>query len=346
MRVPQASILLWSHIYPPGMVWNQCAPVPHIIGGSGSPSGRGYHCWFWQSWRQQAVPERTPLHLPVWDPGLLRIRQNCSSWSGPPEGALRHLAQGHGSITRSPRKQGTMNPPAMVQIWPGGHSPPLTQPEEGAPSAWAARLQWFSHQWDHSEDDPRSGLGQVGLFRWLSGKESACSVGAAGDVGSVLGLGRSPGGGHSNPFQYSCLDILMDRGALWAAVLGVTKSQTQLKQMSKHTLGQVVFWLGSVWACLRAEERCGTNVRFCGGGGDTATDLCSTWCWPHGEGLHRARLGTQRGPFRKGRPRQGLPGMRPMGSRARTAATFPSRQALGTTPLESRANALTGIHWL
>ena len=42
-----------------------------------------------------------------------------------------------------------------------------------------------------------------GLHCWLSGKEPACK---AGDVGSILGLGRSPGGGHGNPLQYSCLE--------------------------------------------------------------------------------------------------------------------------------------------
>ena len=36
------------------------------------------------------------------------------------------------------------------------------------------------------------------------------------DVGSIPGLGRSPGGGHGNPFQYSCLEKSMDRGAWWA----------------------------------------------------------------------------------------------------------------------------------
>ena len=46
------------------------------------------------------------------------------------------------------------------------------------------------------------------------GKESACN---AGDVGSIPGLGGSPGGGHGNLIQYSCLDNPMDRGAggLW-----------------------------------------------------------------------------------------------------------------------------------
>ena len=40
------------------------------------------------------------------------------------------------------------------------------------------------------------------------------------DAGSVPGWGRSPGGGHGNPLQYSCLENSMDRGAWWAAVHG------------------------------------------------------------------------------------------------------------------------------
>ena len=51
----------------------------------------------------------------------------------------------------------------------------------------------------------------------------------AGDikiVGLIPGLGRSPGGGHGNPLQYSCLDSAMDRGAWWATTHGVTKSWT------------------------------------------------------------------------------------------------------------------------
>ena len=49
------------------------------------------------------------------------------------------------------------------------------------------------------------------------------SAGDAGDTGSVSGSGRSPGGGHGNPLQYSCLGNPMDRGAWWATVCGVTK---------------------------------------------------------------------------------------------------------------------------
>ena len=45
-------------------------------------------------------------------------------------------------------------------------------------------------------------------------KEVACK---AEDLGSIPGSGRSPGGGHSNPLQYSCLENLMDGGAWWAS---------------------------------------------------------------------------------------------------------------------------------
>ena len=49
-------------------------------------------------------------------------------------------------------------------------------------------------------------------------KETACN---AGDPGSIPGLGRSPGEANSNPFQYSCLENPMDRGARWATDHGV-----------------------------------------------------------------------------------------------------------------------------
>ena len=67
------------------------------------------------------------------------------------------------------------------------------------------------------------------------GKELACNAGDAGDLGSILGSGRSPGGGHSNPLQDSCLENPMDRGAWWTTVHRVAKSQTRLKRLSTHT---------------------------------------------------------------------------------------------------------------
>ena len=57
-------------------------------------------------------------------------------------------------------------------------------------------------------------------------KNLPANAGDAGDTGSISGLGRSPGGGNGNTFQYSRLDKPMDRGAWWATVQGVTKSQT------------------------------------------------------------------------------------------------------------------------
>ena len=57
------------------------------------------------------------------------------------------------------------------------------------------------------------------------GKASACN---AEDLGSIPGLGRSPGEGNGNPFHYSCLENPMDGGAWWATVHGVAKSRTRL----------------------------------------------------------------------------------------------------------------------
>ena len=53
----------------------------------------------------------------------------------------------------------------------------------------------------------------------------------AGDQGSIPGSGRSPGEGINNLLQYSCLENPMDKGAWWAAIYGVAKSWTQLKQL-------------------------------------------------------------------------------------------------------------------
>ena len=52
------------------------------------------------------------------------------------------------------------------------------------------------------------------------------------DTGSILGLGRSPGEGHGDPIQYSCLENPMDRRAWWATVHGIMKSWTRLKWLS------------------------------------------------------------------------------------------------------------------
>ena len=72
-------------------------------------------------------------------------------------------------------------------------------------------------------------IDSFGLSWWLSDKESACSAGATGDTGLLLGLGRPPGGGHGNLLQYSCLDNPMDKGIWWATVHRISNSWIPLK---------------------------------------------------------------------------------------------------------------------
>ena len=59
------------------------------------------------------------------------------------------------------------------------------------------------------------------------GTESAC---CAGDVGSIPGLGSSPGEGNGDPVKYYCLENSMDRGLWWDTVHGVAKIQAPLSK--------------------------------------------------------------------------------------------------------------------
>ena len=54
-------------------------------------------------------------------------------------------------------------------------------------------------------------------------KNMPANAGDVKDTGSILGVGRSPRGGHGNPLQYSCLENPMDRGAWWATVHGLQR---------------------------------------------------------------------------------------------------------------------------
>ena len=70
----------------------------------------------------------------------------------------------------------------------------------------------------------------------LAVKNPPANAKDAGDSGSIPGLGRCPGGGNGNPLQYPCPGNPMDRGAWWATVHGVAKSQTRLST-HQHTAG-------------------------------------------------------------------------------------------------------------
>ena len=92
----------------------------------------------------------------------------------------------------------------------------------------------------------RRGKEKQGFHGGSEVKMSACN---AGDLGSIPGLGRSPGEGNGNPFQYSCLESPMDRGDWWATVHGVAKSRAQLSDFT-ITYGIFVRWTlcnGETW---------------------------------------------------------------------------------------------------
>ena len=126
----------------------------------------------------------------------------CEDWAGPQERGSRISSLGR---------------PGMVRGgWKGAE-----EPQDGgqASSDWGSILESGSRS-------PWLVIRNIWwLQKWLGGKEPAYQ---AGDEGSILGWGRSPGEGNGNLLQYSCLENLVDRGAWQATVHGVTKSQTRL----------------------------------------------------------------------------------------------------------------------
>ena len=85
------------------------------------------------------------------------------------------------------------------------------------------------------------------------GKESACSAGNARDMGLIPRSGRSPGGRHGNPPQYSCLKNSMDRRSWQATVYRFTKIGTQLEwlahtHVSLFTSGLILTFM--FWCCF------------------------------------------------------------------------------------------------
>ena len=114
------------------------------------------------------------------------------------EGSMNRKQNAINMSTGLPRPVGGWTqegvPQGCGRTRPWGCSPPFSSP--GMPLVqWPALL--------------------AGLPGWLRGKDSACN---AGDMDSITGSGRSPGGGHGNPLQCSCLENPVDRGACWATV--------------------------------------------------------------------------------------------------------------------------------
>ena len=103
-----------------------------------------------------------------------------------------------------------------------------------------------------NDTDNRSSVFICPFKCFPGGSDGKASVYNAGDLGSILGLGRSAGEGNDNPLQYYCLENPMDRGAWWATVHGVAKSWTWLSDFTflsfniwmRSLLGTVIWVVG------------------------------------------------------------------------------------------------------
>ena len=105
------------------------------------------------------------------------------------------------------------------------------QPKCPSTDEWIKKM-WYIYTQCNSSQSVKSfcHLQQHG-WTWglpwrLSSEESACNAETAGDMSLIPGSERFPGRGHGHPLQYSILENPMDRGAWWATVHGVPKSQT------------------------------------------------------------------------------------------------------------------------
>ena len=119
---------------------------------------------------------------------------------------------------------------------------------------------------------------------WLHRKEASCSV---GELGSVPGSGRFPGGEHGNPLQYFCLENLMVRGAWWATFHGVTESDVTEQLSTAHIY---LRWLNHVLQNLYVEAPIPTWHYLATYALSHSLDLiCS--CLPHSASATLAFLG-------------------------------------------------------
>ena len=134
------------------------------------------------------------------------------------------------------------NLPTMqeTEVWSPGQEDPLEKEMATHSSIFAWRILWTEepgmlqslgsqrvrHNWVTNRMDlPKYSLVVQGL--------GLCALTAEG-AGSIPGLGRSPGEGNGNPFQYSCLENSMDRGAWQATIHGVVNSWTRLNNSHFH----------------------------------------------------------------------------------------------------------------
>ena len=136
----------------------------------------------------------------------------------------------HGCPFATPRTVAYQAPLSLElshqEYWSGmSFPPPGDLPHPGIKPA-LPHCRQIPYHLSHQGSPLAIGGMQIKIAGDLDGKESTFN---AGDLGSVPGWGRSSGGGHGNPLQYFYLENPMDRGAWWATVHGIAKSQTRLK---------------------------------------------------------------------------------------------------------------------
>ena len=121
----------------------------------------------------------------------------------------------------------------MTLVWSLGWEDPLEKAMGTCSSILAWRTLWIEEPGGlQSMESQRVrhdwATNTLGFPDGSAGKESACNSGDTRDLGLILELEKSPGGGNGNPLQCSCLENPMGRGVWWATVHGATQSQTWL----------------------------------------------------------------------------------------------------------------------
>ena len=101
-------------------------------------------------------------------------------------------------------------------------------------------------------------LSILGFPGGSGGKESACN---SGDLGSIPELGRSLGGGHGNPLQYSCLENSVDRGVWRATVHEVAESDTAQRPSTPQDLCAIFLFHTPAWGIVTTmQERTPSEI--------------------------------------------------------------------------------------